>query len=144
MDPHQRLLLEVQYQALAEAGFDKAALLGSQTGVFVGLFTGSDWGAVRRDAGMEANPYSNLGYDPAAAAGRLSFVLGLKGPCFMLNTACSSGLVALDCAAQSLREGACDQAVVAAVNLQLHPTSWLLCDGHTGHRRKVQNICRIS
>lgn len=52
---------------------------------------------------------------------RVSYALGLKGPCFTLNTACSSTGTALDVAFQYIKHGLCDAAIVAGANLLLHP-----------------------
>ena len=100
MDPHQRLLMEVGYQALAGAGHDKTSLMGSLTGVFLGFCHVLDWAFVQRDRGVKATPLTGLGQDAAGAAGRVSYMLGLKGPCITVNTACSSSMVAFDSAIQ--------------------------------------------
>ena len=98
--------------------------MGHGMGVFIGFATVFEWPSVQRDAASVATAWSNLGGDAAAAAGRVSFLLGLKGPCFSVNTACSSSLVALDSACQALRLSKCASAMVAGVNLQLHPSGW--------------------
>jgi len=72
MDPHQRLLLEVEFEALAMAGYTKDELMGKNTGLFLGFCSSSDWVSRQSDAKVDANAYTNLGADPAAAAGRLS------------------------------------------------------------------------
>ncbi len=124
MDPQQRLLLEVAWEALENAGQAADALLDSDTGVFVGIST---------------NDYANKGVDTAtldahfgsgnsmsAAAGRLSYVLGLQGPSVSLDTACSSSLVAVHLACQSLRNRECRLALVAGVNVVLNPYAHVL------------------
>ncbi|MEC7098476.1 MAG: polyketide synthase, partial [Candidatus Thermoplasmatota archaeon] len=123
MDPHQRLVLETGYQALAQSGHDKASLMGSDVGVFVGIAR-SDWENVQKDLSSRATSFSNLGMDPGAGAGRVSYLLGLKGPCFAVNTACSSSLVALDAACLNVTLGSCGFAVAAGTNLQLHAGNW--------------------
>ena len=124
MDPHQRLLLEVGYAALAQSGRDKSSLMGSQVGVFVGI-ANTDWASVVRELGSRASSFSNLGVDPGAGAGRVSYLLGLKGPCFAVNTACSSSLVALDAACLNVRAGNCgDGALAAGTTLHLHAGGW--------------------
>lgn len=57
----------------------------------------------------------------AMLANRISFTLGLTGPSFLLDTACSSSMYALDCAFNSIRNGECDAAIVGGSNLLLHP-----------------------
>lgn len=60
-----------------------------------------------------------IGSFPSGNSGRVSHALGLRGPCFTIDTACSATLVALDSAAQAKRLGKCDRSVVAGSNLQL-------------------------
>jgi fatty acid synthase, animal type len=57
----------------------------------------------------------------AMLANRISFTLGLTGPSFLLDTACSSSMYALDCAFNAIRSGECDAALVGGSNLLLHP-----------------------
>ena len=82
MDPQQRLLLELGYEALHGAALRRAALMGGDAGVFVGIER-PDWAAVQatRPSGASASVYAVTGDTISIAAGRLSFVLGLQGPC---------------------------------------------------------------
>ncbi|MCA9697906.1 MAG: acyltransferase domain-containing protein, partial [Myxococcales bacterium] len=122
MDPQQRLLLEVGYEALEHAGWPSNSLRGSQTGVFVGIGT-EDFGQLQFHNGNpeDIGAYDFTGVDTSVAAGRLSHTWGLEGPCMAIDTACSSSLVALHLAAQSLRLGECDRALVGGVNVMLVP-----------------------
>jgi acyl transferase domain-containing protein len=123
MDPQQRLFLEVAWEALEDAGLPPDRLGGSSTGVFLGICN-NDYAHTLARAGVEAiDAYTGTGTTPSVAAGRLSYVLGLQGPCMTVDTACSSSLVALDLAVQHLRSGRCDQALVGGVNLLLMPES---------------------
>ena len=72
----------------------------------------------------QGSVYGAHGSDGGAAAGRVSYLLGLKGPCFSVNTACSSSLVALDAAYQNLQLHTCNRCVVAGVCLHMHATSF--------------------
>ncbi|MEZ4271531.1 MAG: alpha/beta fold hydrolase [Myxococcota bacterium] len=119
IDPQHRLLLEVTWEALEDAGIVPTGLRGSQTGVFVGICTGDYQYHVT--AAPDRDVYSVTGCAPSFAAGRLSYVLGLQGPSMIVDTACSSSLVALHLAARSLNSGESDTAVVAGVNLILSP-----------------------
>ena len=116
MDPQQRMLLEVTWEALERAGLPPARLAGSLTGVFVGIST-SDYGQLY----TTIDAYTGTGTALSVAAGRLSYVLGLQGPCMSLDTACSSSLVAVHQACQSLRFGECNLAVSGGVNMLLNP-----------------------
>ena len=122
IDPQQRLLLEVTWEALEDAGLSPPSLVGSQTGVFVGIST-NDYSALlsRTAHGSGSNATAGAGNAASVASGRLSYTFGFQGPCFALDTACSSSLVATHVAAQSLRNKECDLAVVAGVNLMLTP-----------------------
>jgi acyl transferase domain-containing protein/predicted O-methyltransferase YrrM len=122
MDPQQRLLLEVSWKALENANLVPKQLLGSSTGVFVGI-TNIEYGALAlwtsdRD---RIDAYYGTGGSLGVAAGRLSYILGLTGPSFIVDTACSSSLVTTHLACQSLRLGECDLALVGGVNLIYGP-----------------------
>ncbi len=124
LDPQQRLLLEVAWEALENAGVAPDGLAGSATGVFVGIGS-SDYGQLLTMSGDAAriDPYYGTGNTLSAAAGRLSYVLGLRGPSLAVDTACSSSLVAVHLACQSLRRGECATALAAGVNLLLSPVA---------------------
>lgn len=129
MDPHQRLLLEVGYEALVSA----AALHGTaqqtseapHVGVFVGLCN-NEWVHSSGDAAL--GPYSTTGSAQSAAANRLSFLLGLTGPSMVVDTACSSSLAALHTALNALKCGDCEVALVAAADLLVSSHSLKVCN----------------
>ncbi len=122
MDPQQRLLLEVSWEALEQAGQAPDRLMGSQTGVFVGINT-HDYAELQRSDGdpTHLDSYFFTGNTFSVAAGRLSFALGLQGPAIAVDTACSSSLVSVHLACQSLRAGECRLALAGGVNLMLSP-----------------------
>lgn len=122
LDPQQRHLLEVSWQALQHAGLDPQQLRGSKTGVFVGLSSNDYFKAHMGSLDPEAiSAYALTGVHASTASGRLSYFYDWHGPCFAVDTACSSSLVALHQAVLSLRAGECDLALVAGVNLMLTP-----------------------
>jgi acyl transferase domain-containing protein len=105
IDPQQRMLLEVAIEALDDAGQPHNQLVGSRTGVFVGI-TLSDYLQLQANADQATiDAYRLTGNVLNAAAGRISFLLGLQGPCIAVDTACSSALVSIHLACQSLRAG---------------------------------------
>ncbi|TVP42185.1 MAG: polyketide synthase, partial [Gemmatimonadales bacterium] len=121
MDPQQRLVLELAWEALEDAGMAPDRLAGTDTGVFLGI-AGSDHYQLHRRGGLAAlDAYTASGSAHSVAAGRLSFVLGLQGPSMPVDTACSSSLVAVHLAVRSLRSGECRMAITGGVNLILSP-----------------------
>ena len=121
MDPQQRLLLEVTWEALENAGVPAESLEGSATGVFVGVSTNDYASLLDMDQTSSLNAYSGSGMARSVAAGRLSYLLGLKGPNLALDTACSSSAVAIHLACQSLRNNECRMAIAGGVNAILVP-----------------------
>lgn len=120
VDPQLRLLLEVSWEALERAGHTPDKIMGSATGVYVGI-CGSEYQSYTMLHDSDINAYTLLGTACSAMVGRLSYFLGLKGPNFPIDTACSSSLVALHTACQALRAGDCEMALVGGVNTILSP-----------------------
>lgn len=121
MDPQQRLLLETTWESLEHAGIAPFSLAETATGVFVGICN-ADYGQLALGMSREAiTPYSASGLSHAVAAGRISYVLGLQGPCLAVDTSCSASLVAVHLACQSLRLGECETALAGGINLVLNP-----------------------
>lgn len=121
MDPHQRLVLEAGYQSLHACGLRKKDLLGSDLGHFLGM-SKADWSRfqfARRGGYANYSVYATTCDSNTVASGRLSFALGMNGPCETIDTACSSGLVALQNAGLMVQANECDAAVVTAVRLEL-------------------------
>ncbi|MDJ0754429.1 MAG: polyketide synthase, partial [Ardenticatenaceae bacterium] len=122
LDPQQRFILEVAWEALENANVAPEKLFGSEAGVFVGA-SGFDNALSLIGAGdmRKIDAYFGTGNVLSVAAGRLSYILGLTGPSMVVDTACSSSLVAAHLATQSLRNRECNLALVAGVNLLLIP-----------------------
>ncbi|HTN88888.1 MAG TPA: SDR family NAD(P)-dependent oxidoreductase [Sorangium sp.] len=126
LDPQQRLLLEVAWEALEDAGHPPERLMGSRTGVFVGMAAQDYQHRVAALDVQELDVYCATGTWASTAAGRLSYVFGLEGPSMTVDTACSSSLVALHLACQSLRSGESDLALAGGVSLILSPLTMCL------------------
>jgi acyl transferase domain-containing protein/acyl carrier protein len=124
MDPQQRILLEVSWSALEDAVQPPNTLTGTQTGVFVGI--GPSTYAAHRTRLDDVDAYTATGNVQSTAVGRISHVLGLEGPSVALDTACSSALVAIHLACQSLRHGDSDLALAGGVNLILSPEATIM------------------
>ncbi|MFJ1766978.1 type I polyketide synthase [Amycolatopsis sp. NPDC088138] len=142
LDPTFRLLMELVWEGIEDAGLTADELRGSRTGVFAGLIDTMQYSMRQLEAdGMDAadDPYFGLGSSLSAAAGRIAHLLDLRGPCLTVDTACSSALSAAHLAVQSLRRGECDIAIVGAASAMINPDvfiqsckmSMLAADGRT-------------
>lgn len=119
VDPQQRLLLEVTWEALEDAGLVPQKLAGTTTGVFVGI-SGSDYYELLADA-RTTNAYAVSGNISSIAANRISYTFNFTGPSLAINTACSSSLMAVHLACQSLYRRESSLALAAGVNVMLLP-----------------------
>ena len=120
MDPQHRMLLEVAWEALEHAGIPPDSLSGTRTGVMMGL-SSWDYTIVNIERRADIDAYLSTGTPHCAAVGRISYLLGLRGPAVAVDTACSSSLVAIHLACQSLRLRETDVALAGGVQLTLSP-----------------------
>ncbi|MCY1076949.1 type I polyketide synthase [Archangium lansingense] len=132
MDPQQRLVLEVAWEALERAGHAVDRTRRDRVGVFVGVMN-NDYGQLAlNEGGLAAiDPYFIGARANCAIPGRLSYLFGFQGPSLVVDTACASSLVGVHLACQSLRNGECTMALAAGVNLILSPEAsvYLSCSG---------------
>lgn len=124
VDPQQRLLMEVSWEALERAGWVPEKI-GDNTGVFIGWMH-NDYQNEASDSFLNLNPYIATGAAGSFLCGRLAYYLGLHGPALAVDTACSSSLVALHLGIQSLQRKESDQALVGGVNVICSPTTNIL------------------
>lgn len=122
MDPQQRIMLELSWEALEDAGVPPRSLCDSRTGVFVGAMW-SDYARVHAQLQSASTQHTATGQDLSILSARISYTLGLRGPSLTVNTACSSALVAVHLARQSLQTGECTLAIAGGINLILSPDS---------------------
>lgn len=117
VDPQQRMLMEVVWEAIENGGQSVQDLKGENIGVFIGIrsteYTPPDG---LRDP-KNINLYSATGTELSAASGRISYMLGLTGPSVSMDTACSSSTVALHYACESIKSGDATGAIVGGVNI---------------------------
>ncbi len=120
MDPQQRILLQVVYEAIEDAGIRLEDLQQCRTGVYVGLMNAEFGSLLLQPSNIRyIDQFCSTGCALSIAANRISFSLNLTGPSLTLDTACSSSLVAFDVALRHLQTGECDAAIVCAPNILL-------------------------
>lgn len=120
LDPQQRILLELSWEAMENAGLPPSGLSGTDCAVYVGI-SSLDYGTRVLDDLAAMSSHSMTGNTLSIAANRLSYVFDLHGPSLAVDTACSSSLVALHHACRALQNGEAKTALVGGVNLLLHP-----------------------
>ncbi|MEV0064163.1 HAD-IIIC family phosphatase [Nocardia sp. NPDC050718] len=125
MDPQQRMMLHLAWEAIERSGRDPRTLHGSATGVYLGVYS---TGYLADPAPEQLNGQVGTGLSPSVASGRISYTLGLHGPAVTLDTACSSSIVAMHLAMQALRAGECDLALAGGATLLMSPVAHIeLC-----------------
>ena len=117
-DPQIRLLLELTFEALVEAGVDDFARISSETGVYVGSSFGDFHNQMLADG---VSGYEHIGASGSMLANSISHTFGFQGPSMKIDTACSSSLCALDIACNDLQSGKVKMAIVAGSNLIMDP-----------------------
>lgn len=122
MDPQQRWLLEVAWESLEDAGSPPSHLRGQSVGVFVGIAS-NDYASLQLPFHQEIDAYTNSGSTASIAANRISYLLDLRGPSISVDTACSSGLVAVWMACRSIWTGCCQSALAGGVNALITPNT---------------------
>ena len=118
MDPQLRFLLESTYEAIVDAGVNPNDIKGSKTGVYVGVFQNEarDYWTRNPD---RIKGYGLNGCSAFMFANRISYTFDFKGPSYVVDSACSGSMVALHQAVWAMKNGECDAAIVAGVNLLL-------------------------
>ena len=122
MDPQQRKMLESGYTALHSAGMPKGDLLGATIAVNVGQWA-SEFATVVIGSPLGRSVYASTGFSCSVTCGRISFALGLHGPCASYDTACSASLVANHASVRGLQRLECESALSAGVNMILDPAA---------------------
>ncbi|MEM6422041.1 MAG: polyketide synthase, partial [Pseudomonadota bacterium] len=132
MDPQQRLVLELAWEAVEDACFagggfrrDPADPSGpGRTGVYVGAAAMDHALRFAADTGAIDSPFMT-GNTLSIIANRVSHFFDFRGPSMVIDTACASSLTALHVAAGALARGEIDTAVVAGVNVLLQPHNFV-------------------
>ncbi|KAF2758046.1 hypothetical protein EJ05DRAFT_500564 [Pseudovirgaria hyperparasitica] len=124
IDPQQRVLLEVVYEGLENAGLSIHNVRGSDTAVYVGIMSSDYENMLVQDVDVLPT-YHSTGTSRAIAANRISYFFDLKGPSLTLDTACSSSLYAIHLAVQAIRNGDAEMAIACGSNLILGPNFYI-------------------
>ncbi|MDP9870274.1 MULTISPECIES: type I polyketide synthase [Streptosporangium] len=127
MDPQQRIVLELAWEALEHAGIPPRDLGGSDAGVFMGVGA-DDYGRRLLEDLPRIEAWTGIGGAYCAVANRVSYAMDLRGPSVAVDTACSSSLVAIHLAAQALRAGECPVALAGGVLVMAAPGLSLVLD----------------
>lgn len=121
-DPQQRLLLEVTWEAFEDAGITEERLRGSDTGVFIGAFNLDNLLLqLGRDNVETISASTAASVTMTMLSNRLSYTFDLTGPSVTMDTACSSSMVAMHYACQSIINGDCSVAIAGGVNVISRP-----------------------
>lgn len=124
MDPQQRIILELAWKAVEDAGYRVKALESSQTGVFIGV-TNTDYTEAMEKEVEQVDAYMPTGTSLSILANRISYQLDLKGPSITVDTACASSLSAIHLAVRALENGECEYALAGGVNLCWTPRRFI-------------------
>ena len=132
VDPMQKILLEVSWEAFEDAGITSKQLKGSNTGVFIGGFALDNKLLQLSNVNREnINSHTPTSSTMAILSNRISYAFNLHGPSVSMDTACSSSVVAAHYAVNSLRAGDCEMAVVGGANIMIKPEYPVaMCKGH--------------
>jgi amino acid adenylation domain-containing protein len=125
MDPQHRLLLEVAWEALEDAGLPFPDIAGSRTSVSIGIGW-SDYLRLQSRDWSRLDGYTATGNATCFAANRISYMFDLKGPSIALDTGCASSLSAISLACQNLWTQVTDLALAGGVSLLLSPDSMIM------------------
>ncbi|MEU7256426.1 SDR family NAD(P)-dependent oxidoreductase [Streptomyces rimosus] len=123
MDPQQRLVLELAWEALESAGILPDSLVGERAGVFVGA-SSNDYEMLWQGTD-QFSQYGITGNTMSVISGRISYALGFHGPALTVDTACSSSLVAAHLAMRALRAGECPIALAGGVTVLSTPETFV-------------------
>lgn len=116
MDPYQRMALETAWETLEDAGYGGDTLSGTATGIFIGK-EGTNYSLYRYCSVKD--PMQLTGSWESIMASRISYLFNFRGPCLVVDTACSAGLVSVHMAARAILNKECDQAIAGGINLSV-------------------------
>ncbi len=124
MDPNQRLFLQIAWRAIEDAGYGGKKIMGTDTGVYLGFSNDGqiDYKFIVQTIAPELAALSTSGNIKSIIASRISYLLDLKGPSMVVDTACSSALTAVHLACTDLQKGRCEMAIAGGIKIILLPS----------------------
>lgn len=138
MDPNQRIFLESAWKAIEDSGYGGKKLVGSRTGVYVGFTPRGEYRKFITDVEPESLTVAETGNLSSIIASRIAYILDFRGPSMIVNTECSSSLVAVHLACQSLRNGECEMAIAGGVRIAFSP---VVTDQKLGIESEQGKVC---
>lgn len=121
MDPNQRMFLECAWKAIEDSGYGGKKLVGSRTGVYVGFTPRGEYRKFITEVEPESLTVAETGNLSSIVASRIAYILDFRGPSMIVNTECSSSLVAVHLACKGLRNGECDMAIAGGIRISFSP-----------------------
>ncbi len=123
MDPKQRMFLETAWKAIEDSGYGGKKLAGTRTGVYLGYSVEFDYEYKQFIEAVDPSQrYLSIpGNIKAIVASRISYILNLRGPSMLIDTTCSSSLVATHLACQAIRNEECEMALSGAIKIRYLP-----------------------
>lgn len=125
MDPQQRLVLEESWKILEQAGYTGERLKGIKCGLYLGCMNNDYYEKILTDKEREITAAEYIGNANSICSARIAYYLDLKGPALTLDTACSSSMVCVHLACESLRSGTADLMLAGGVTLYLTETPYI-------------------
>ena len=140
LDPQQRMILEMTWEAFEDAGIPPSKMAHSDTAVFIGAAS-ADMAIVHSDDVAQSGPYTMTGTQLSIVSNRISYCFNLHGPSMTVDTACSSSLVAVTQAVECIRSGRAKAAVAGGVNVLLSPMGFV--GFSKAHMLSPTGACRV-
>ncbi|VXD25132.1 amino acid adenylation domain-containing protein [Planktothrix paucivesiculata] len=121
MNPEERIMLEIVWSTLEDAGYSRQALSKQKVAVYLGA---NAFGYPLTK--INGNINTPIDFTTYNLPNRISYFFNFTGPSMAIDTSCSSSLTAVHLACESIRRGECDAAIAGGINLYLHPSKYLL------------------
>jgi acyl transferase domain-containing protein len=124
MSPSQKLIMELAWELVESSSIPYMNVAGSNTGVYIGTIW-SDFEMHRKNKNTEINNFSGIGFSANVIANRISYFLGLTGPSYVLDTGCSSALIAIMQCIEAIQHGKINMGIAGGINHILVPDQYI-------------------